>query len=476
MVSLAFLFLIAFPLTFSAPIQQYTGFRISLAENFIADIYNSTLERAVSSSASLISGNYTYAIGSGIMSFKFSITNFNCDGVYNRNYAKNRDLLMTPNSIVIRQNGTTSLISYLCTYQFEFQIFTIKLFSGVDTLRMDALAFNVSQIFSNRDFLATFVIPFNYTHDQSLIENDYVGINKALSDYVITTQIYLNLLNILSSNFNIQSKLVFKDWLDINNTVNSNIPYSILMQNSFSYVDQVVPHYLTMSFDTIETIDNKTYIQEHLYRKINTGIILGSSSCQICVSSSVLTHIIQVQGLDGDFVYQVDPTKVGPSGTVRDLFSIMPKLRQQIDPSLKLYITCKPDDILPILRINDTLDTNTSTRVQAPINCAFSSVTAVNLLKIKVFVRASIEKSVAILGATWKITGKVSNPRLFSLKVLYNLVDIEQTTDLYNYLGNIIMLLDGTSSPIGFTVKSGPVQFSKAEVVQSIDELCFNLS
>jgi hypothetical protein len=468
-VSFFALFLLAS--TFAAPdtTLPYTGVRVTFKQEMITDTIHTSLGNAVHGVEGQNLGNFEIVFGSGFFSSSFTAKDFTCASAsYNKEAAKNPSLTINDN--VITQNFEGPIITLSCKFQFFFKFMGMTLISNEASATMKTVNTQIIQILSGSDFLSA----VGWTMDVSVTPSGfgYFGGISKLSTLLINGDILKGLGAMLGQSLTSQSAVTWDSWMNAVYPIYQDGSLDIIMKNSFRTVKAFPASYVTFGFNTALRVKDHPLIENSLRRVVNTNVVLGTASCQICIAASAISHILEVRKVDKDYLIPIDPKKIGLSGTVRDMFNLIPKLAERMPPSLSLDIGCSPYAV-QLVRVADPTSTNGTIRVQVPVSCVFESERGETLLRVYMRLRGNIQNSIKITNSTWTIEGTVVNPTIYDMSADRA---VEGTTTLYGYISAITQLLNGQIATAGLTVKTPFGKYTPKTSTMTSEEYCVNLS
>lgn len=441
----------------------YTAFRMTMHENQVAETFNTTLFQVINS-MSFRFGDFELQFGSGFFSAKFKMLDFNCPVAgYFKDEVKSASIQLSPHKLFVEHKGHT--ISFMCEYKYQFELLGMLLFANKAVARIYSNDMSISQVVVERHFLSSFKMDYNYT-----IETegwDILGSFSKWSQELIHDKASIKIVERISSEITLQSKDTWGKWLNIISPYAPKENYTINFYNSIRDADQIIPHYYTVSFKTIGLLDWDPVVRSYFIREVRTEPkIENKVNCQVCVAKATLPHILDMQRVAKEFLIAIDSTKVLPSGTLKDLITLIPSLANSGDSSSKVKIGCNVGN--PILRLAD--DSEDSLLVQARGSCTFATETSDSVLVVALSVRGKIFYNVEVKNSSMVITGKLVDTSLYHWTPN---MKVDGTAALYGYMAKIVSLLEERALPIEMVVQNLPVQCGKQGVVnKGKDEIC----
>lgn len=447
----------------------YTGVRVTFPQAMITNTIHTSLGKAVSGVAGNNFGDYVVKFGSGFFTSSFTAQDFTCGSAsYNQGAAQNPTLTITNN--VITQNLNGPIMTFSCQFSYFFTLLGMTLIGGDATATMQTSATTVTQTLSNSSFLSTVggtmlvnVVPSGFGW--------FGGINS-LASFLINGGVLPDLSKMLGQLTTTQSAITWDSWLNVKHSIYPDGSLDIILKNSFRTVMPMPASFVTFGFNTVLRVANNPLIANHIKRVINSNVTMGSASCQICLAASVISHILETRKVSKDFLIPIDPKQIGLSGTVRDMFNIIPKLAERMPPSLGLSIGCGVSAV-QLVRIADPTSTIGLVRAQASAFCTFESERGEVLLTTYMRIRGNLQNTVKMTNNTWSIEGGLASIAIYDLN---SDRAVDGTTTLYGYISSIIQLLNGQVSTTGLTVNVPFGNYAPKSYTMTTDEYCINLS
>ena len=344
MLTLFLLLLFSFAYCVNYTHDAYTGIRFTVREGQIAGNhmlnFDSVAKRLENSTDW---DNLIFSFGSGLYSFSFVVSNIKVvKSTYDFAYQVTTKYEVQKNrTAYFYQTGP--ILNITASFDYDFKLLGMHWFFGNGTIKWVSNSFTMFETYHSQD-ISTIL---------KLLGTSKVEIT-GLDFFLLVTRWIKNLFN---DQFIVQFSEKFAalfrlDFLkDIEGILYQTIQFGpennlrMNLTNSILTLVEAPRGYFSMGLRTNYTVENMP-IATRTWKYVNTPINARSETFKICVSNSLIPTILELQRRTGIFSYTVNTTKLGLSGTLKDLAPIMPKLYDGWDPTLKWSLTCKvPEDL-----------------------------------------------------------------------------------------------------------------------------------
>lgn len=415
---------------------SYTGFRMTLKYDVLTELISASLTNTGTSISPVFLGDFEEKFGSGFFSSSFSFKNFNCPTVtFNPSKAKFGPLKIDGSHIWV--NATGAGLSLSCKFQYYFKIFEMTLFASDGTATMESTEIMIFQYLSERIIRSS--VKAALTAQATVNGFSCFGAVNALANWLINKSVVDAFSVLFTKAFVIEATKSWDSWL--------NLKYpgkNVVFMNTFREVKNPLPGYLSISFDTVVTTSDDTIPLNNLAKVIKSPITAPKGAIQMCAPANLISHTLDILKQGKEYLIPIDPTKIGLTGTVKDLFVLLPNLQKTMDPSKKLLLGCS-GGFYPIVRVKDSDDSINNVTVQAAPSCLFEAEEEGPLLSIDFRVRAIIIKTIEKVENLWTIKGTIGKASLYYLKE----ARVAAPQVLYSITTNIVNLLNGQTYEAG---------------------------
>eukprot|EP01022_Parablepharisma_sp_SALTPOND_P001999 TRINITY_DN108220_c0_g1_i1.p1 TRINITY_DN108220_c0_g1~~TRINITY_DN108220_c0_g1_i1.p1 ORF type:complete len:502 (+),score=23.92 TRINITY_DN108220_c0_g1_i1:80-1507(+) len=449
----------------------YTGFRVTLQKPVFADLYTDILKATVNSTLIAPWPSIIYRIGSEPFNIGFDLTSITCtEATFNESKI---ELTIEQNLANYKLIGTP--ISYTFTFEYDFQMFGMHFFFGTGQAQIILNSLELTQTFSEQSVNTntTFSAGTSISHISGT--DPFKGITLWCL-YLLHAFHEQNISKILSKFLSLGTAKILQRYFEVKVPVylNGNGSLNLTLESSLFTLNEVPHDYVSLSFFTNITVEKRPY-NKKLYRFHQSSVVPEGAKGQVCVAANIIPGMLEVLGKTREFVFPIEPVRIGLSGKMLDLVNLMPELNDQYNTDEDIYIGCRAVPDSDILMINDPWLTANEIRIQIPVNCIFGPKKSnINLFSVTFSMRASIYKEIEVRKLTYWIKGTVKRPELYYYELDYSFGKIEQTDTLIKILRKIVGLMEGfkvipegLGIPVPFDPTGGSYKMDK-------EEYCFN--
>jgi len=413
----------------------YTGLRYTLKKELVEENHVKYFGEAVAKTQGMTWPDVEEGFGSGVFSGKFKMSKISLPKVvYDfSKHTQYRMIIGDSKTIDVSQNGT--VIEATMNFEYEFSLFGIPLFYGTGAIDLKSKSCATAEVYLSNGVEA--VASFEWSSEMRLSGLDlYKGMSRfamRIIDGVILVDYHKKIGKLYSEA--IWSRLTH--WANLEIKFYKDDSLNLLLTNNLVTMNESPQGYLTIGYQTDLSIFDRPYAKR-IWRYVNTPVLTAGEKAKVCLSTSLIAHVLEMQGRGKMFLIPVDPISLGLTGKIQDLALVMPKIYEAFNTDERLYIGCRPISDSDVMR--QTQDNFVDRiKVLIPINCAFGSLeSAKELMSVNFYINGNITKSLSMSSNFFNISGAFSNPSIHYLKVISSEFPIENIDMIYTIISKIV--------------------------------------
>lgn len=428
----------------------YTGLRFTVQKSIIEASHYEAYVALANSLASLVWPNMIKSVGSSFFGITFNATNVKTiSAKYDASKATASAFTVGDKTWKLNQTGEVLTIAQGFDYDLMFLGMHVLFGKGQAVLATKSLV--LVETFADRNVTTTLNADWkaSVTVDGwSVFGLLYKWVELALDDH------YKLLADKLQTAVTVFLADKLKTWTDIKVIFYPDTTaLNVLLKNGVLTMNEEPAGYITIGYQTHFAVEDRLPIDEAV-KVINTPVAVTTEKCKVCVSPSILSHMLHLRARTGDFLYPIEPRKIGLVGKLSDLAGVMPRVQEAFDPELEMYVGCQGSKADSILRIKDADLNKERIKVQAPFSCTFGiKKLGIQLLTTYGYLRATVMKTGSSDATSFTMKGKVTTPYVQSVGVTYAAYPVEGMDTLRTIISRAVYLLEGFEVvPPGVTV------------------------
>ncbi len=452
----------------------YTGYRITLSKQELANAYYGVYKAATTALTNEKWADYSQTYGSGLFSLGFYVSDVKCASAnFDSSKAELKNVATKDATLEVELSGNALVAGY--TFSYEFKLMGMSFFFGTGALSLSSKTIHMVQEFTDDSVSTKLTVGWNTEVSKISGSDPFGGVIRWL--VALTNDKLAAQLNAVYGKAVQQSSAAFyKQWAELKTPFYNDGSLNMVLRSFMQGLGEFPQGYISFGYDTRVTVEDRPY-NKMVWKMHYNDAPIESSKAQVCVAAGLVASMVEVRGKARDFLFRLTPTEVGfPTGKLSDLSEAMPMLGEVFTEDEDMTIGCRPNGDNDIVMIKDGLLSENVMRLQVPINCMFGAMPSGKLaLSVNFVVRASVTKEYGVTEAGFvSINGFAKSPALYSFKSDFEIVPVEQNELVGRVLSKIVAKLENFKilpEPLAVPLPFKPA--THANVITK-DEYCFN--